>query len=146
MVVRSRRDHCCRLVLLAGPRSRPQHPRVNAAELRVIGSPPDAPAMAERVPWLPILRSPSLWLISIASFGTNVGWVFLVSLLDRYLYSVHRVPYVERGFMQSLPLFIGWIGMLLGGWWTDRLTRRGVRIGRACRSPSAGSSRWRHFC
>lgn len=109
-----------------------QHPRVNAAELRVIGSPPDAPAMAERVPWLPILRSPSLWLISIASFGTNVGWVFLVSLLDRYLYSVHRVPYVERGFMQSLPLFIGWIGMLLGGWWTDRLTRRrGVRIGRA---------------
>jgi nitrate/nitrite transporter NarK len=78
-----------------------------------------------------MLSSPSLWLLSIAAFGTTFGWTFLVSLLDRYLDTVHRVPFVERGWMQSLPLFVGWVGMGLGGWWTDRLTRRrGVRFGR----------------
>jgi len=117
-------------------RDRPgQHPRVNAAERSLIqsGAPlADVPPAAASIPMRAILSSRSLWLISIASLGTNVGWVFLVSLLDRYLYTVHRVPYVERGLMQSVPLFVGWAGMALGGWWTDWLTRRrGVKFGRA---------------
>lgn len=112
-----------------------QHPRVNAAELSLIhaGVPQDdARATSAGVPFRAILANRTMWLLSISAVGTNLGWVFLVSLLDRFLYTVHQVPYVERGFMQSVPLFVGWAGMMLGGWWTDRLTRRrGVRIGRA---------------
>lgn len=87
-----------------------------------------------------ILTSRSLWLLSIAQFGTNVGWVFLVTWLPRYLLEVHQAPFEQRGWMASIPMFVGWAGMLCGGWWTDRLTRRiGPRWGRAL---PLGSSRF----
>jgi len=116
-------------------RDRPaQHPRVNLAERELLAdaTSPDTRSTADGVPMRAILTSPSLWLLSIAAFGTTFGWTFLVSLLDRYLDTVHHVPFIERGWMQSVPLFVGWIGMFSGGIWTDRLTRRrGVKIGRA---------------
>ena len=111
-----------------------QHPRVNAAELNLLSgaSAPATTATAESIPIGAILASRSLWLLSIAAFGTTFGWTFLVSLLDRYLDTVHGVPFIQRGWMQSIPLFVGWIGMAAGGWWTDWLTRRqGIKIGRA---------------
>lgn len=116
-------------------RDRPgQHPRVNAAERELLAGPvsTETATTPTAVPFRAILTSRSLWLLSLVGFGTTFGWTFLVSLLDRYLDTVHRVPFIERGWMQSLPLFVGWIGMFGGGIWTDRLTRRrGVRIGRA---------------
>lgn len=112
-----------------------QHPRVNELERQLLleGQPHvQDRATAGRVPLGAILANRSLWLLSVSAFGTNVGWVFLVTLLDRYLYEVHRVPFVDRGVMQSIPLFVGWAGMMLGGWWTDRLVRRrGIKVGRA---------------
>ncbi|MBL8850072.1 MAG: MFS transporter [Planctomycetaceae bacterium] len=116
-------------------RDRPnQHPRVNAAELELLAGSgaPATTATAESIPIGAILASRSLWLLSIAACGTTFGWTFLVSLLDRYLDTVHGVPFIERGWMQSIPLFVGWVGMAAGGWWTDWLTRRrGIKIGRA---------------
>jgi sugar phosphate permease len=119
-------------------RNRPQqHPWVNARELDLIqAGRTDATVSSAMpvgaVPMRAILASGSLWLISIAQFGTNVGWVFLVTWLPRYLLDVHQVPFEQRGWMASIPMFVGWAGMLCGGWWTDRLTRRiGPRWGRA---------------
>ncbi len=120
-------------------RNRPQqHAWVNARELELIqAGRTDATASAVApsvgaVPMRAILSSGSLWLLSIAQFGTNVGWVFLVTWLPRYLLDVHHVPFEQRGWMASIPMFVGWAGMLCGGWWTDRLTRRiGPRWGRA---------------
>jgi ACS family glucarate transporter-like MFS transporter len=87
-----------------------------------------------RVGGLPLgrlLRSRSLWLSSLAQFGTNFGWVFLLTWFPRYLADVHQVPILERGWMVSLPVLLGMAGMLAGGWLTDRLTRRlGLRWGR----------------
>jgi sugar phosphate permease len=117
-------------------RDRPEnHPGCNAAEVRLIeaGRPaiPAASAAREGLPLRDILRSRSQWLISVAQFGTNVGWVFLLTWLPRYLAEVHRVPVVERGWMAGLPLLVGMSGQLGGGWLTDRLTRAvGLRWGR----------------
>jgi nitrate/nitrite transporter NarK len=115
-----------------------RHPHVNDCELDLIEAgreePTAASAMtaAQAVPMRAILRNRSLWYLNVAQFGTNIGWAFLVTLLDRYLFEVHRVPYVDRGLMQMVPLFVGWGGMLAGGWLTDRLSRGlGVRAGRA---------------
>ncbi len=115
-----------------------EHPRVNALERDLIDAGrPAAPrsqdaGQATAVPMRAILRNRSLWLLNVAQFGTNIGWVFLVTLLDRYLVEVHRVPYVDRSWMEMIPIFVGWGGMLSGGWITDRLTRGlGLRAGRA---------------
>jgi nitrate/nitrite transporter NarK len=117
-------------------RDRPEeHPGCNAAEVHLIeaGRPaiPAATASHEGLPLRAILRSRSLWLISAAQFGTNIGWVFLLTWLPRYLADVHHVPVVERGWMAGLPLLVGMSGQLGGGWLTDRLTRAvGLRWGR----------------
>jgi sugar phosphate permease len=117
-------------------RDRPQeHPGCNAAELALIGSGAkkgtQGLATSVRIPWRAIMASRSLWLSSLAQFGTGFGWVFLLTLLPRYLDEVHHVPVIERGWMASLPVLVGMVGMLGGGWLTDYLTRRmGLRWGR----------------
>jgi MFS family permease len=78
-----------------------------------------------------MLASRSLGLLSLCQFLTNVGWVFLVTWLPRYLAEVHQVPVLQRGWMVAVPLFVGMGGMFAGGWITDRLARwLGVRWGR----------------
>jgi MFS family permease len=73
-----------------------------------------------------------MWLMCLAQVGTNIGWAFLVTWLPRYLGEAHQIPIEERGLLASLPLLVGWAGMLSGGWATDRLTRAvGLRWGRA---------------
>ena len=119
-------------------RNRPQqHPRMNAAELQLIqdGRPPlttHTHAAVGAPPMRAIISSPSLWLLSIAQFGTNIGWVFLVTWLPRYLWDVHQASFETRGWMASFTMSVSWVGMIFGGWWTDRLALRyGRRIGRA---------------
>ena len=113
-----------------------EHSRCNAAEQALIaaGRPPQPAspvAGADAFPAREILGSVSLWLSSFSQFGTNFGWVFLVTSLPGYLMKVHHVPILERGFMVSIPALAGIAGMFLGGFLTDVLTRRiGVRWGR----------------
>ena len=118
-------------------RNRPEeHAFCNKAERALIRSgEPEATAAEQSppspFPWNALLRSPSMWLMCISQFGTNVGWVFLITLLPQYLENVHHVPLDQRGEMQSLILFVGIGGMLIGGRLTDFLTRLvGLRWGR----------------
>jgi ACS family glucarate transporter-like MFS transporter len=91
----------------------------------------DLQAEKSTVPFRNILSSRSLWLICVTHWGSNVGWVFLVTWLPKYLLDVHQIPLEQRGVMAAVPLFVGWSGMLLGGWLTDRLRSvLGLRWGR----------------
>jgi sugar phosphate permease len=113
------------------------HPRCNAAEVQLIheGRPPESSfekRRASRVPLGALVRSGSMWLMCLAQMGTNVGWVFLVTWLPRYLAEVHKIPIEERGLLASIPLLVGWAGMMAGGWATDTLAQvLGTRWGRA---------------
>jgi sugar phosphate permease len=106
-------------------RDRPrQHPACNAAEVALIeagrpGTPAVRPLTAP--PWRGIMLSVSLWLISLVSFFTNIGWVFLITSFPSYLKEEHGVGVVGRSWMAFLPLAVGILGMLGGGWLTDRL-------------------------
>ncbi len=113
------------------------HPRVNAAEVALIeyGRPASVSTSqghARGLPFKALLTSANMWLTSISQFTTNYAWVFLVTFLPRYLDEVHHVPIEQRGFLTAFPITVGWIGMLMGGPLTDRMTRRfGIRWGRA---------------
>ncbi len=116
-------------------RDRPaRHPWCNAAEVNLIeeGRSTATAGKATRAPLRELVRNGPMWLMCLSQMGTNVGWVFLVTWLPRYLDEVHKVPIEERGVLASIPLMVGWAGMLTGGWATDRLTRAvGPRWGRA---------------
>jgi sugar phosphate permease len=109
------------------------HPLCNAAEVALIEPGPRVPRPSQPgpLPLGPLLRSRSMWLMSLNQFSGNIGWLFLIAWLPRYLDAVHKVPVLERGVMAGVPLLVGMIGMLAGGWLTDRLTRAvGLRWGR----------------
>ncbi len=119
-------------------RDRPEvHPWCNASEREMIHSPgltgiPRPRVHDEAFPWKPLLKNASMWLCCVMQIGTNIGWVFLVVWLPRYLLDVHKVPILERGLMTSIPMSVGILGMLAGGRLTDWMTLKvGVRWGRA---------------
>jgi sugar phosphate permease len=106
-------------------RNRPrEHPGCNAAEVALIeaGRPAAPPGRSlSAPPWRGILLSVSLWLISVVSFFTNVGWVFLITNFPTYLKEQHHVGVVGRSWMAFVTLAVGIVGMFFGGWLTDRL-------------------------
>jgi ACS family glucarate transporter-like MFS transporter len=118
-------------------RDRPKiHPLCNNAEMSLIatGRPIESSKSTDDVGPVPIkaiLRSRSLWLMCVTQWGSNVGWVFLVTWLPRYLLEVHSAPLVQRGLMASIPLWCGWCGMLIGGRLSDAAVRQfGLGMGR----------------
>jgi MFS family permease len=120
-------------------RDRPvEHPGCNEAEVAII-SRGQAPEFQEsikthrgiRIPWRGLLTSRDMWLMCLYQFLTNVGWVFLVTLMPLFLRETKGLSEMQAGKMATWALLAGLVGMLAGGWLTDALTRRfGVKIGR----------------
>jgi MFS family permease len=63
-------------------------------------------------------------------FGITYGWYFNMTYLSACLenrYGVDRTSLVGA-IMKGGPLYLGAVGCLLGGYWTDRLLRRGMSL------------------
>lgn len=122
-------------------RNRPdQHPLCNEAERSLIlaGRAPSSPAAARQggadtmVVARGVLSSASMWLMCVAQFTTNIGWIFLITWLPRYLKAEKQVSDELGGAMATVVLSVGMAGMLLGGRITDWATHRmGIRWGRS---------------
>ena len=112
-----------------------QHPNVNQSERDLIQG--DVSALhntGERtaIPFLAMLLSVPLWLNCFVQFASNFGWGFLVTKMPQYLEKVHGASASAQGWLGSLPLLAGIFGLLLGGLFTDAMTRSlGLRWGRA---------------
>lgn len=121
-------------------RNRPaEHPGCNAAERDLIERDQEPelrePARARetvKTPWRGLLTSRDMWLMCLYQFLTNVGWVFLVTLMPKFLSSAKGLDEKTSGVYSSLALLAGgFAGMMAGGWLTDVLTKRlGLRQGR----------------
>lgn len=116
-------------------RSNPQeHPKVNAAELALIGRlEVEKPLSARELKsalWS-FTKSRSLWCNSASQVLLNIGWGFLVTWLPTYLVEEHGVGQVEGGRMLTYVLAFGMLGQIAGGYYCDWATRRfGLRWGR----------------
>ncbi|HEY0982235.1 MFS transporter [Schlesneria sp.] len=113
------------LVLFVVARNHPEsHPWCNQAELEVINDEPTRWAKSREpgnptFPWRAFLTSLSLWGNSLTQFFTNIGWLFVVTSLPRYLDNVHSVPLVTKGVMTAFPSGLGILGLFAGGRATD---------------------------
>jgi MFS family permease len=81
---------------------------------------------------LGMLASPGLWASGVVQFGTNFVWIFLGNEFPTYLQRAYQVNIELRGLLTLCAFAAGIVGLVLGGWWTDWMTRRyGRRLGRA---------------
>lgn len=110
------------------------HPWANAAEIELIesGQRKVEEADSDAVPFRPLLASRNQWFFSANQFCSNFGWVFVITLMPRFLETRFGVPIDERGKMNTIAMLIAALAIVPGGWFTDVLTRRvGRRWGRS---------------
>jgi len=105
-----------------------QHPRCNDAEIALLAEgrgdfqPTRDPP--KRFPWVAALRSRNLWLMNLYQFLANVGWVFMLNTLPKYLKEVMHVDDKTNGILSTLALAIAVIALPIGGIVTDVCTRK----------------------
>jgi ACS family glucarate transporter-like MFS transporter len=114
-----------------------EHPLVNEAERRLI-EPDRAVACVrpsrslELPPVWAMIRSLPMWMNCLVQFAANLGWAFLVTSLPVFLKERYGTSQGSTGWLQSLPLAAGIVGLFAGGVFTDRLTRAfGLKWGRS---------------
>ncbi len=106
---------------------------VNAAEVDLI-------QLGERqhtdklvVPWGKLLKSTNLWLLCVMYFCGAYGWYLNITYFPGYLkeqLGIERGPekwtpqFWIAGFMVGLPLLVGSLSCLLGGYLTDAFIKR----------------------
>lgn len=90
------------------------HPCCNEEEQQLIA--PNGPEFSDEPPpappFGPLVRNLSMWRMCLMQFCVNVGWVFLVSWLPKYLKSVHNVDEKTGGLMSTLVLLAGICGVI----------------------------------
>jgi MFS transporter, ACS family, glucarate transporter len=81
--------------------------------------------------WSTMLRSPTLWALSLMYFCSNAGWSFFTTWITPYLQRDLGLSGLSLVLASGGPLFVGGIACLLGGFVTDRQVRLwGRRWGR----------------
>jgi len=124
------------LVLLVFRNSPAVHPRVNAAELRIILETPLADPYAveaqaeaqeakeERIPWwrrLTLRSQINLGVFLLHYFACTFADVLYVTWLPYVFKNVHETSDAVMGILSALPLIGGALGGLLGGYLNDML-------------------------
>ncbi|HXD86945.1 MAG TPA: MFS transporter [Urbifossiella sp.] len=104
-----------------------QHPRVNAAELARIHSeePPPSPDPGP-VPWGRVFTNRGILVLAAIMIFAAFFTYFFYSWFPKYLTEARQVSEVESGRLNSLAIAGSAIGMLLGGWISDRITRQSL--------------------
>jgi ACS family glucarate transporter-like MFS transporter len=62
-----------------------EDPSVNDAERALIAGPAKDTSTVAPLSWTTMLRSPTLWALSLMYFGSNAGWSFFASWITPYL-------------------------------------------------------------
>jgi sugar phosphate permease len=109
-------------------RDRPEdHPLVSRAELATIRGvnaddsiTPREPTRG-RTPWRAILTSPNTWYLALGYGCLSYGFSFYLTWYPTYLRDYRGLSIAAVGLIGSIPLFAGMVGVVTGGWLTDRL-------------------------
>jgi MFS transporter, ACS family, glucarate transporter len=120
-------------------RDRPdQHPDVNTAERELIEAGRDRfPPGHTAVPWAAVLFNRNLVCLYLMYFGITYGWYFNMTYLPACLETRYGIEPTSMfgSILKGGPLWLGAVGCLLGGYLTDGLYRRGMRLRWARRLP-----------
>jgi ACS family D-galactonate transporter-like MFS transporter len=108
----------------------PRESRANAAELATIvagGGLTDQP-VKQALDWRAagkLLKRRQMWGICLGQFAGNSTLVFFLTWFPTYLATERHMDWMKIGFFAVMPFIAASIGVLFGGWWSDRMLRQG---------------------
>ena len=113
-----------------------QHRSVNAQELELIqrGLPQSGtgPRAGAKLPWRAILSNANLLKMTFAYFGYGYSAYIFFSWFFIYLSKVRGLDLKQSSYYTMLPFLAMAIGSPLGGWISDRITRRAGKYWGRC--------------
>jgi sugar phosphate permease len=74
------------------------------------------------------MRSPQLWLLSVAYFCYAYSLAIFLTWFPKYLMDARGFNLAQMGIFASLPLMAGVTGDVAGGWISDRWLRRSANL------------------
>lgn len=77
--------------------------------------------------WVRLFRHPQIWTMMIGGFGLQYVFWFYITWLPSYLEKAQHFSISRAGWLAALPYIAGTVAVLLGGWISDRLVRRGMQ-------------------
>jgi ACS family D-galactonate transporter-like MFS transporter len=108
----------------------PRESRANQAELDYIvagGALLDQP-LRQRFDWHAagrLLKTRQMWGICLGQFAGNSTLVFFLTWFPTYLATERHMDWLKIGFFAIAPFIAASVGVLFGGWWSDRMLRQG---------------------
>lgn len=108
----------------------PRQSRANQAELDEIvagGALLDQPPV-QRFDWSAagnLLKTRQMWGICLGQFAGNSTLVFFLTWFPTYLATERHMDWLKIGFFAIAPFIAASVGVLFGGWWSDRMLRQG---------------------
>ena len=101
-----------------------QHPAVSPAEREHILATRGSLSHGAAIPWARLIRNRNVWALCGMYSGYTYGLYFYLTWLPTYLQESRGVAEAQLGFYAGLPWLVASASNLLGGWLTDRLSRK----------------------
>ncbi|WP_138413426.1 MFS transporter [Sinomonas gamaensis] len=111
-------------------------------QLRIKGAAEEEPADAKvkQVGWGELFRHANTYFMILGAFGIfYTVWVYL-TWLPSYLQTARGFSLSQSGWLAALPFLCGVFGVLVGGYISNRLVRRGVNTVLARKVPIVGGA------
>ncbi|GEO11409.1 MFS transporter [Segetibacter aerophilus] len=122
-----------------------EHKRVNAEELDyiekgggLISGKKDNPAQPSIWKWVNIKQvfsNRTLWGVYIGQFSLNAMLWFFLTWFPTYLVKYRGFNFLKSGYLASIPFLAACAGLLISGFLSDYLIRKGKSIGVARKTP-----------
>jgi nitrate/nitrite transporter NarK len=101
-----------------------EHPAVSPAERAAILAQRGALSRGAAVPWRLLVRNRNVWALCAMYSGYTYGLYFYLTWLPAYLQEGRGVGDSQLALYAGLPWLVASAANLLGGWLTDRLSRK----------------------
>jgi ACS family D-galactonate transporter-like MFS transporter len=122
-----------------------EHPRVNKAELDYIekgggvlrrkGHDTNNNTAWRPEDWKQVFSNRTLWGIYIAQFCVNATLWFFLTWFPTYLVQYRGLSFLKTGYLASIPFLSACAGLLLSGFLSDYLIKKGRSISMARKTP-----------
>jgi sugar phosphate permease len=102
-----------------------EHRGVNSAERTMISAALGKQSrLRGAIVWRRLMRTPQLWLLSVAYFCYAYSLAIFLTWFPKYLMDARGFNLAQMGIFASLPLMAGVTGDVAGGWISDRWLKR----------------------